>query len=115
MSERPAFSIRVHGDGPVEVVSIRGEVTLRSVPELHAALLEVVQRRPERLILDLSEVPYMDSSGIGTLVEIKRRLEKQHGQLVLAALQPRVRGLFEITRLVQFFTIAGGVDEARGP
>jgi anti-anti-sigma factor len=94
------------------VVIVRGEVNLRSSPDLHAELLALVEKKPARIVLDLSGVDYMDSSGIGTLVEIKRRVDKYKGKFILAALRPRVRGLFEITRLEQFFTIAADAGEA---
>lgn len=101
---------RSEGDG--HVVAVRGEVNLRTSPELHETLLEIIQTRPARIVLDLAGVDYMDSSGIGTLVEIKRRVDKYKGKFILASLRPRVRGLFEITRLEQFFTIAEDAKQA---
>ena len=112
MTKAAEFSIEARRDGDRHVISLSGEINLRSSPNLHASLLEIIEGRPDRIILDLSGVSYMDSSGIGTLVEIKRRLERYKGSLILAALQPRVRGLFEITKLEQFFTIAADIAEA---
>ena len=112
MTHAAEFSIETRSDGDRHVVSLSGEINLRSSPNLHESLLEIIAGRPDRIILDLSGVSYMDSSGIGTLVEIKRRMERDKGILVLAALQPRVRGLFEITKLERFFTIAADVAEA---
>ena len=112
MTHAAEFSMEARGDGDRHVVSLSGEINLRSSPKLHASLLKIIAGRPDRIILDLSGVSYMDSSGIGTLVEIKRRVERYKGSLILAALQPRVRGLLEITNLEQFFTIATDVAEA---
>lgn len=113
MSEAAEFSIETRCDGGDCIIALTGEINLRSSPDLHATLLQTIKRRPLRIIMDLAGVSYMDSSGIGTLVEIKRRVDDYDGKLVLISLQPRVRGLFQITRLEKFFTIAADVEEAR--
>ncbi len=112
MTDADQFSIETRSDGDRHVVALAGEINLRSSPTLHASLLEIIEGRPDRIILDLSGVSYMDSSGIGTLVEIKRRVDRYKGSLILAALQPRVHGLFQISKLERFFTIAADVAEA---
>jgi len=94
------------------MVRVAGEVDLHSSPDLRAELLKTLAGKPRKLVVDLAGVSYMDSSGVGTLVEIKRLLEQKGGSVVLAALQPRVRGVFEITQLDKFFTIVGSADEA---
>ena len=112
--ESPTLEIHTTPDERCPVVQLKGDVDLRTSPDLRERLLQLVQQRPQRVILDLAGVGYMDSSGVGTMVEFKRYLERREGQLVLTGLQPRVRSLLEITRLDQFFTIAANVDEARG-
>ena len=62
--------------------------------------------KTEKLVLNLSKVPYMDSSGIAVLVETLKELRKVGGKLVLTELQPRVRGVLEIARLDSIFHIA---------
>lgn len=96
----------------IPVAHIAGDVDLRSAPRLRDQLLNFANQHDGRLIIDLSDVAYMDSSGVGTIVFVKREVERSGGTLVLAGLQPRVRSVFEITHLVQFFTIAENVDEA---
>ncbi len=87
------------------VVALTGDVDLTHAPALHATLVEIASRRPKCLIVDLGEVPYMDSSGVGTLVEILRRVTSYKGRMALVRLNPRVRSVFEITKLDKFFTI----------
>jgi anti-sigma B factor antagonist len=94
-------------------IQLTGEVDLRTSPALRSRLLAVLETEPARVVIDLSKVGHMDSSGVGTLVEAKRLLERQGGRLVLAGLQPRVRSVFEITQLDTFFLIVDTVDEAR--
>ena len=98
--------------GPV--LRVRGEVNLRTAPELRELLLKSVKRSTGTVRIDLSQVPFMDSSGVGTMVYVKRETERAGRRIVLVGLQPRVRSVFEITRLDKFFTIVGSADEATG-
>lgn len=102
----------VRKSAEVTVVALSGDVDLHHAPALHSALVEIANSRPKRLIVDLAEVPYMDSSGLGTLVEILRRVKAYKGSLTLVGLKPRVRSVFEITKLDQFFTIRDSEAEA---
>src|SRR5262245_27846509 len=107
------LSISSSRDAQSTLVTLGGDIDLRNSPALRTTLLELVDAAPRRVVMDLSGVTYVDSSGVGTLVEFKRKLERVGGQLVLAGMQPRVRGVFEITRLDRFFTITDNVAEAR--
>lgn len=93
-------------------VVLQGDVDLHHSPALHAALVGVANDRPKRLVLDLREVPYMDSSGVGTFVEVFRRVSSYKGKMILCGMNPRVKGVFEITKLDRFFTICDTRDQA---
>jgi len=97
------------------VLKLSGDVDLRSVPQLRESLADAIQRPGQHILIDLSGVPYMDSSGVGTLVFIKREVERRNGTVALVGLQPRVRGVFEITHLDAFFEIYDSLDEATAP
>ncbi|HMQ14798.1 MAG TPA: STAS domain-containing protein [Phycisphaerae bacterium] len=111
--DQAPVQIRTSQPPPRAVVHLSGEIDLRSVPELQASLLGLARGPLERIVLDMSGVTYIDSSGVGTLVVLKREIERARARIVLAGLQPRVRSVFEITRLDRFFTIAESVDEAQ--
>ena len=105
--------IRTTADDHGRVVELTGEVDLSTSPKLRNRLQELIENYSGRLIIDLGGVAYMDSSGVGTLVELKRKLERKGGSVVLARPQPRVRSVFEITQLDKFFTITDSIDQAR--
>ncbi len=107
-----SISINTTRRGPAHVVQIGGEVDLQSAPKLRAALDEVLKQTPAQLVIDLAGATYIDSSGVGTIVYLKREVERVGGKLVLSGLQPRVRSIFEITQLDRFFQIAGTLEEA---
>lgn len=97
------------------VVRVNGEVDLRTSPRLRVLLLDSAAQATGPLLVDLSGVGYMDSSGVGTMVFVKREVERSGRRLVLIGLQPRVRSVLEITHLDKFFTIVGDVAEVPRP
>jgi len=72
----------------------------------------VQQHKPTKLIIDLVDVPYMDSSGVATLVEAMQTARRSQGQLVLCSMQVKVQSIFEIARLDTVFTIVSDTETA---
>jgi len=100
-------------DGGTVIASIRGEIDLHNSPDLRTAMLDVLlASKPQKVVLNLEQVPYMDSSAIAVFVEALQRLRKTGGKLCLTNLQPRVRGLLEIARLDSIFVICADENEA---
>ena len=100
-------------DGDAVVVAARGEIDLNNSPELRSELFSILARHnPKRVVLNLAEVPYMDSSAVAVLVETLQKLRKTGGKVYLTNLQPRVQGLIEIARLGTIFIIAKDEGEA---
>lgn len=91
----------------------RGDVDLARSPNLRKALAAASQSKPKRIVVDLGQVAYMDSSGVATLVEALQVARRNGTTLVLAALQPRVRSIMEIARLDTVFRIVDTTDAAR--
>lgn len=100
-------------EGGAVVVSVRGEIDLQSSPELRTELLDLLAKHsPNRVVLNLTQVPYMDSSAIAVLVEMLQKVRKTGGKVYLSNLQPRVKGLLEIARLGTIFGIVNEEAEA---
>jgi anti-sigma B factor antagonist len=97
--------------GNTTIVSLTGEIDLYSSPLVGRTLTQVAADRTPTLAVDLSEVPYMDSSGVATIVAALQKVKKYNGRLVLAGMSDRVRSVFEIARLTQLFDICGDVRE----
>jgi len=94
------------------VVDVVGELTLRESPAFHGSLIELCEPAPERLIINLREVTFIDSSGVGTLTDIYRRMRRQDKRMMLVGLNKMVRSVFEITRLDTLFSIYETEEEA---
>lgn len=96
------------------VVSLSGEVDIVRSPDLQQSLQEAIGRLSGKgaVVVDLSGVTYMDSSGVATLVRGLQLSRKKGVGLVLCSLQERVRSIFEIARLDTVFPMADTLDEA---
>ncbi len=93
-------------------VKLHGEIDLSVSPQIRQQLLALLKDKPGRLVVDLSDVQYMDSSGVATLVEALQKQRRNKGKMVLYGLQPKVRGIFEVSRLDMVFEIVDDLDEA---
>lgn len=97
------------------MVSAQGDITLAESPDFHQSLLNLCNESPRHLIVDLTGVNYMDSSGVGTLVDVYRKVRSKKGKMTLVGLSDAVRSLFEITKLDTFFSIVNSRQEALDP
>jgi len=96
----------------VIVVSPRGAVDFSNSPALRGALLSARQKQPHRLIVDLSEVSYMDTSGVATLVEALGATSKSRSELLLCGVQQRVGAMLGIARVENMFAIVDTLEGA---
>jgi anti-sigma B factor antagonist len=95
------------GDGQW-LVQVRGEVDVATSPQLKNELADLLSRDARNLVVDMGGVTFIDSSGLGVLVEMLERLQAQQGDaIVLRGMQEPVRRVFEITGLTELFTIEG--------
>src|SRR5436190_8864739 len=87
------------------VVSLRGSIDPRKLATLHAALQAANGRGFRTLVFDLGEIRYIISAGLAYLVNLSDLLEARGGGLHLANAQPKVKLVFELMGLTEFFTI----------
>lgn len=97
--------------GDVAVLALRGELDLATVPALRDRLLEVV-RTHRSVVLDLSGLGFLDSTGLGLLVSAVKRLHARKGSLVVTAPSPTVRRLLEVSGLVGHLAIRESPEKA---
>jgi anti-sigma B factor antagonist len=99
---------------PYTVLSVKGEVDVYTAPRLREKLVELVSEGHRKVVVDLEEVDFLDSTGLGVLVGGLKRLRSHGGDLMLVSTQARILKVFEITGLTGVFRISSTVDEATG-
>ena len=99
------MDVAIRHDGNAAIVEVRGEVDLYSSPRMREALVGLTDGRSPAVLVDLSRVEYMDSSGVATLVEGLQLARQYGGQFKLAGLAPAIRDVFRFARLEKVFDI----------
>ena len=94
------------------VLPLKGEIDLHVSPSVTASLNSMIEKKPQRLVVDLSDVTYIDSAGLAALIGAMQKVEGYGGKFLLAGLQETVRSIFEISRLDQVFQIFPDADAA---
>ena len=112
MKSDETLDITRHDRDGTAIVRPVGEIDLSRAPSLRQFMTETLSDQPPVAVVDLTDVPYMDSSGVATLVEAMQHARRYGGKLILCGLQDKVRSIFEIARLDMVFTIVDSADEA---
>jgi anti-sigma B factor antagonist len=97
------------------LLKFKGDVDMNTSAEVRNALGEVFKQGAvgmRAILIDLSQVRYMDSSGIATLVELMQNCRKKNTRLRLCALSSPVKDVFELARLASVFDIYPTADDA---
>jgi anti-sigma B factor antagonist len=94
----------IRQEGTTAVVAFAGEVDLEHSPAARRVLLECVEAGRD-VVVDMSEVAYIDSSGIASLVEALQTARRKRTRFSLAAVSPAAMRVFQLARLDRVFTI----------
>ena len=105
MQGGPNLEIQTETVGDACVLVPKGDIDMARSPVLRKAIGEAMRGKPAKLMLYLSGVPYMDSSGLATLVEALQNARKAQMPLLLCSLTPRVKSILEIARLNTVFAV----------
>jgi len=94
------------------VLAVGGEVDVATAPRLREQLIGLVNQGSHRIVVDLTAVDFLDSTGLGVLVGALKRVRTHDGDLSLVCDEPRILKVFEITGLTKVFAMYADVDQA---
>jgi anti-sigma B factor antagonist len=113
VDEWPLF--RIEQSWPIDdvaLVVVEGELDIYTAPKLKDALGKAVDEGAERLIVDLSPMTFIDSTGLGVLVEALRRAQLHGALMDIVCSRPNVMRVFEVTGLLGIFSVRASREEA---
>jgi anti-sigma B factor antagonist len=96
----------------VTVVQAEGQLIVGNRQELKDLVGAALEHGDRRILIDFSQTGYIDSSGLGALVSISKRVRESGGELRLSGLNEDLRSLFELTKLDTLFAIAETPQQA---
>ena len=109
----PSFDLSEESlDGSTHLIAVRGEVHVSTAPEFSERLNDAIAGGKTGVVIDMTGVDFLDSTGLSVLLNALRRVTRQQGTLALAVSNPTVLRLFEITRLDSTFDILPDRDAA---
>jgi anti-sigma B factor antagonist len=100
------MAFHVNREGDVTVVDVDGQLIVGNRQELKHKVLEELEKGERKFLVDFTNTGYIDSSGLGVLVSLSKKIREQGGDLRLASLNEDLRTLFELTKLDTLFRIA---------
>ena len=105
------FTTSKHPSG-VLIVEVEGQLIVGNRQELKATIQQALDNGERKLLVDFAKTGYIDSSGLGALVSISKKVREQGGELRLSGLNEDLRSLFELTKLDTLFAIADSSAQA---
>jgi len=106
------LGIAVRRNGRVTVIELTGELDAYTSARFREVMVEAIEEGGGNLIVSMTDVEYIDSSGLGALVGGLKRSSERNGRIVLVCTQPQVRKVFEITGLRKVFPIYDAEEDA---
>lgn len=107
-----SVEIKSEHNGDAIVYRLRGSLDLGTAPSLRAALLEAANEGKHDIIVDLSHLEYLDSTGLGALIGAHRRALEHGGRVRLIVGDGTIQRLLTITGLMQTFAVYASLDAA---
>src|SRR4029077_1495228 len=105
-----SFSIKKQGE--IVVVDVEGQLIVGNRQELKQKVLDELERGEKKFLIDFAQTGYIDSSGLGVLVSLSKKIREQGGELRLANLNDDLQTLFELTKLDTLFQISDSRERA---
>ena len=97
------FSVTIQHAGPISLVDVSGQLTSYETGALRDSISRLLKQGRKNIVLNLSGLQYLDSSGIGELARIYVSVVKASGQMKVVGLSPKVEEILKITQLYQVF------------
>jgi len=98
--------------GSGDVICLKGRIVMANAAELREKIRIILTRGSGKMLLDLSGVEFMDSSGLSVLISAHEMASERNGFVMLSSPEPKIKALIELTRLHEMFEIFDDRDAA---
>lgn len=97
------FAVTIRQAGPISLLDITGRLTSFEIGALRESISRLLKQGRKNIVLNLSGLQYLDSSGIGELARVYVSVVKESGEMKVVGLSPKVEEILKITQLYQVF------------
>lgn len=114
LDKSKGLTYAITDENGVAIVNLAGDLNMFSAPDLRSNLVKKFESGINLFIFNLTDLAFVDSSGIGVLVSFVSLARKRQGaKVVLCGLNAQIRNIFEVTRLLSVFNVVEDMDAAR--
>ncbi len=106
------MSVKTEVKNDLTVCCVEGEIDINTAPDIKKAFEKLISKKTPKIVINLTKVTYVDSSGLATLVEILKNMKAYGGRMRLSNMSHKIKSLFEITKLEKLFEIIADEAEA---
>lgn len=99
-------------DGTVQVYTLGGSLDIATSPSMRAALMEAAEHEGHQIVVDLSRLEFLDSTGLGALIGAQKRASEKNGSLRIVAMEGQILRLLRITSLLDVLSVYPTIDAA---
>ncbi len=108
-----SIDLKTEDGGETLVFRLRGSLDLATAPTVRAALSDATEKGSRHLLVDLSQLEFLDSTGLGVLIGAHRRAAERGGSLRLVVQDGSISRLLNITGLIAVFAVYHSLDDAK--
>ena len=106
------MELKIRKNETIYIIDVLGEMDLYNSYKLKELLMKMIEKKIEKFIINMEEVEYIDSSGIGALIYITSTVKKMNLNLSITNVHGSVKKVIELTKLSNFFPILPNLEEA---
>jgi anti-sigma B factor antagonist len=106
------MELKIRKSGENYIIDVNGEMDLYNSYKLKELVMKMLEKKVERFIINLENVDYIDSSGIGALIYICSTIKKMNLRLIITNIHGSVKKVIELTKLMGYFPITQTIEEA---
>ncbi|MGP1600753.1 anti-sigma factor antagonist [Treponema sp.] len=106
------MELKIRKSNEIYIIDVNGEMDLYNSYKLKELVMKMLEKKVVNFIINLEQVDYIDSSGIGVLIYICSTIKKMNLKLSITNIHGSVKKVIELTKLMGYFPIANTVEEA---
>ncbi|GAB1457211.1 MAG: anti-sigma factor antagonist [Spirochaetia bacterium] len=106
------MELKIRKNGNNYIIDVNGEMDLYNSYKLKELVMKMLEKKVEHFIINLENVDYIDSSGIGALIYICSTIKKMNLRLIITNIHGSVKKVIELTKLMGYFPITNSIEEA---
>ena len=106
------MELKIRKNGDVYIIDVNGEMDLYNSYKIKELVMKMLEKSVKFIVINLEQVDYIDSSGIGALIYICSTIKKMNLKLAIASVHGSVKKVIELTKLTGYFPMANSVEEA---